>query len=384
MASTVLAEGEAAELEYFLYHRAAFVWLPKSNSPVSIYPDGEEDICIEALGKRGLVQGTVCLDYASSETIPTTVGYYSRRIEVPLAITVNAALELIACDFTTFQSRSTVLVLKCNASETRFIVVLEFRNSWINSLQLEISVEEQERPIRKILQTLHSGQTRRFAIDLPQIFLSTHETEAPLPRRNKQQQFVVSSLSVAEALVRKAWWYRERILNSLSAEWSELLPGGRRGEVDLRGIRLSERHIPIVEKDAVGVEAGVALLEQTLPLKIVFRLTVIVTNLHGSAFAYMSLIYSDSPLTCMIHGIIAIRNQDENATSVCYDGVAQSPVMSVEAQQTASWSTELTFLATGVLLIGAVVERMSQGSQRKADRWSSNMCEVEIPEQLDY
>ena len=274
-----------------MYDRPAFVWLPKSDSPVSISSDREEDIHIEALGKRGLVQGTVCLDYASSETIPSTAGYYSRRIEVPLAITVNAALELIACDFTTFQSPSTALVREFNASETRFIVVLEFRNSWINSLQLEISVEEQERPIRKILQTLQSGQTRRFVIDLPQIFLSTHEAEARLPRRNKQRQFVVSSLSIAEALVRKAWWYRERILNSLRAEWSEQLPGGRRGEVDLRGIRLSERHIPVVEKDAVGVEALVALLEQPLPLKTVFRLTVVITNLQGPTCAYISLIY---------------------------------------------------------------------------------------------
>ena len=58
--------------------------------------------------------------------------------------------------------------------------------------------------------------------------------------------------------------------------------------------------------------------------------------------------------------------------------------MSVEAQQTGSWSTELTFLATGALQIGAVVERKSQGSQWKGDRWSSNVCKVEIPEQLDY
>lgn len=93
---------------------------------------------------------------------------------------------------------------------------------------------------------------------------------------------------------------------------------------------------------------------------------------------------SDSPLTCAIHGIIAIQNQNENATSACYDGVDQSPVLSVEAHETASWSTELTFLAAGVLQIGAVVERKSQGSQWKGDRWSSNMCEVEIPERLDY
>jgi trafficking protein particle complex subunit 9 len=281
LASTALAEEEAVELEYFLYDRPAFVWLQKSNSSMSIHPHGKEEISIEALGKRGLVHGTIFLEYSSD--IMAKPFRYSRRIEVPLAITVNAALELIACDFTTFNSSAT-LVQGDEASNSRFVIVLEFRNAWINSLQLIIAVREGN-STRKILQSIQSGQTRRFAIDLPRFFLSTQQVESRLPRRNKERQFVVSSSSSSEALARKAWWHRERILNSLNAEWSEHLSGHRRGEVDLRGIRLSERQIPVVEMDGVGVEIHVTPLEQVLPLNIVFRLSVVIANLQGCALS---------------------------------------------------------------------------------------------------
>lgn len=277
---TALAEEEAVELEYFLYDRPAFVWLHASNSSISIPPAAEEEISIQALGKRGLVHGTVCVEYASSEIVPAHVGNYSRRIEVPLPITVNAALELVGCDFTTFKPESSIHIRKDDGLDTRFIIVLELKNSWINALQLAITATEPGRSDRKFLEIIQSGQTRRCAIDLPRVLLAPPDAETRLPRRNKVQQFVVSS-SPSEAAHRRAWWYRERILNSLSAEWSEQLSDGRKGEVDLRGIRLSERHIPIVGKEGVGVEVRVTKVEQSVPVQIVFQLIVVINNLQG-------------------------------------------------------------------------------------------------------
>lgn len=288
LASTALAEEEAVELEYFLYERPALVWLQSLNSSPSIDPNETEEIIIQALGKRGLVHGTVCLEYASAETVSTTIDRYSRRIEVPVAITVNAALELISCDFTSCESPFTVPIQEEKALRTRFIIVLEFRNSWINSLQLVLTVKEAGRSVRRILQSIQSGQTRRFAIDLPRILLPANEADSRLPRRNKERQFVVSLSSVSEALTRKAWWYRERILSTLSAEWSELLSGGRRGEVELRGIRLSERHLPVVEMERVEVKVHVTPPDQTLPEKIVLRSTVIITNYQGPFLSLLS------------------------------------------------------------------------------------------------
>jgi Transport protein Trs120 or TRAPPC9, TRAPP II complex subunit len=277
---TALAEEEAVELEYFLYDRPAFVWLHTSNSSISIPPAAEEEISIQALGKRGLVHGTVCVEYSSFEIVPAHVGNYSRRIEVPLAITVNAALELVSCDFTTFKPESSAHIQKVEDLDTRFIIVLEFKNSWINALQLAITATEPGHSQRKFLETVQSGQTRRCAIDLPRVLIAPQDAETRLPRRNKVQQFVVSS-SPSEVAHRRAWWYRERILNSLSAAWSEHLSDGRRGEVDLRGIQLSDRHIPIVAKEGVGVEVRVTQVEQTLPVQIVFQLIVVINSFQG-------------------------------------------------------------------------------------------------------
>ena len=281
LVSTALSEEEAVELEYFLYDRPAFIWLQASDSSISIHPAAKEEISVQALGKRGLVHGIVCLEYSSSEIVPAAAGKYSRQIEVPIAITVNAALELVGCDFTTFKPHWSTHVRKDGGFDNRFIVILEFKNSWINALQLTITAKEPGHSHRKILEVIQSGQTRRCAIDLARIFLPAEDAENPLPRRNKERQFVVSSSPTSEVAIRRAWWYRERILNSLSAEWSEQLSGGRKGEVELRGIRLNEWHIPIVGMERVGVEVRVTQVERSLPVTIVFHLIVVINNLQG-------------------------------------------------------------------------------------------------------
>jgi hypothetical protein len=89
---------------------------------------------------------------------------------------------------------------------------------------------------------------------------------------------------------------------------------------------------------------------------------------------------SDSFLKCAIRVVVAARDQDENAQSICCDGIDESPVLTVKAHQVVSWSTDLTFLASGILQIGAVVEERNQRSERKGNIWFSDMCQVEIPE----
>jgi hypothetical protein len=91
---------------------------------------------------------------------------------------------------------------------------------------------------------------------------------------------------------------------------------------------------------------------------------------------------SDSLLKCAIRVVVATRDQDETAQSFCCDGIDQSPVLVVKAHQVVSWSTDLTFLASGILHIGAIVEEKDERSERKGNIWFSDMCHVEIPEAI--
>jgi hypothetical protein len=81
-----------------------------------------------------------------------------------------------------------------------------------------------------------------------------------------------------------------------------------------------------------------------------------------------------------IRVVVAARDQDENSQSICCDGIDESPVLAVKAHQAVSWSTDLTFLSSGILQIGAMIEERDQRSERKGNIWFSDMCHIEIPE----
>ena len=68
----------------------------------------------------------------------------------------------------------------------------------------------------------------------------------------------------------------------------------------------------------------------------------------------------------------------EASKSICCEGLDQSPLLTIEPHERASWSTEITLLAYGYTGVGVIVEERSKagiGSQR---RWTSNICYVEM------
>ena len=293
----MLAEDEAAEVEFFLYERPAFSWLARKHSGSIISPNQAEDVCVQISGKRGLTRGVVNLEYAFTDPDSQDVGLYCRQVEFNLAITVNASLELLACDFMP-------LALDTQASENaqigalnlwdsnRFLLVLEMRNSWINPLTLTLSVTEVNKPPRTISHLLQSGQTRRIIVNLPRILFPAIKKETPLPRRNRDRQFVVSSSTTKDsvAAAREAWWYRQHILDCIDGTWAEQGVGGRRGNVEMRGIRLNERHIGVVKRDLVEATASIGTVKASLNQSVCRQLIVEVQNHQGKPQHFLFLI----------------------------------------------------------------------------------------------
>jgi hypothetical protein len=171
-----------------------------------------------------------------------------------LAVTVNASLELVTCDFIPYSSGPEISSTSCLPGRPRsgmFLLVLELRNSWISPLDLQLVVKDADAPL--VHHSLHSGQTRRIVVPLPRIVLSSACVESPLPRRRKDRQFVVPTASsrTSIALAREAWWYRQHILDHLEGTWMEQGTGGHTGNIELRGIRLNERHVRVVRCQAM-------------------------------------------------------------------------------------------------------------------------------------
>lgn len=279
LASTQLAEDEASELEYFLFERPAFKWLQKPESENRIPANGTDDMQIQVHGKRGLTRGVVNVEYASVESDAEELGLH-RLVECSLAITVNASVELVTCDFVPSGSSPSN---EGFYPSDHFLLVLEFRNSWINALNLMLSVTKENDSVDKISHLLQSGQTRRIVIALPRMVLPSSCWESAIPRRSRERQFIMHSEETRDGIIaaRKAWWYRQHILERITGRWTEEGPGGRSGDVEMRGIRLSERHFRVVQKEVVEATVKAEDLKGPVENGVCRRLVVDVYNYQG-------------------------------------------------------------------------------------------------------
>ncbi|KAL8740085.1 MAG: hypothetical protein Q9190_007173, partial [Brigantiaea leucoxantha] len=104
-----------------------------------------------------------------------------------------------------------------------------------------------------IRETIQPGHTSRLVLLLPRIRLQRNPY-APIPNLDPKgkRQFVVSSSSStskgtleSQMQARESFWFREEILKLMQATWTEERTG-RKGEVNLRNVRLSSRMVNAV------------------------------------------------------------------------------------------------------------------------------------------
>jgi trafficking protein particle complex subunit 9 len=236
-----LAEEEIVEIEHFLYNRPAFVWNSANQSHDTKGFDGSNKITVEAHGKRGLAHGIVHVVYAFVDEAIQPNQLYCRQLDFRLSVTVNASLELLACDFLPVNSTS-------KDSVGQYLLVLEVRNSWINPMLLSLTHNNPEGTSQTTSTMFQSGQTQRIVLRLPRMTISAEKLMEPLPRRGAERQYIASTSNAWSAIIaaREAWWYRQNLLDTLEGQWTEHGGGTRKGEFELRGLRLSETHLGVV------------------------------------------------------------------------------------------------------------------------------------------
>lgn len=283
LASGNLAEDERVELEHFLFDRPAFLWLSAPQPPYVISADRTAKIQIQVHGKRGLTKGTVYISYGNETT--AKFGLHQRRIEFTLAVTVNASLEVITCDFMPYQfdnglSNSEVQNLP-HAGKECFLLALEMRNAWTQALTLELKILACDGDSRTESRPFLVGQARRIVLALPRHHLPSDRTKNPLPGRKKAQQFVLPMPSSQITAQREAWWYRQYILESLSGTWRESTGDRRSGFVEMRGLRLSERHVRVIQRQALEASVEVTPVRPSIALDPCHHVKIHLRNCQG-------------------------------------------------------------------------------------------------------
>jgi hypothetical protein len=73
----------------------------------------------------------------------------------------------------------------------------------------------------------------------------------------------------------------------------------------------------------------------------------------------------------------------EASKSICCEGLDQSPSFTIEPHGLALWSTEITLLAHGYTGVGVIVEEISKAVACSQRRWTSNVCFVEMMDEIN-
>ncbi|CAJ2508209.1 Uu.00g093950.m01.CDS01 [Anthostomella pinea] len=259
---------ELYEYEWVLAMKQALRLRKIDDSKRYIAPGATATFEFEILGKPGLTNGAIQIDYAYLGVPPSEISsqFHTRQVCLDLAITVNASVELARVDVLPMQTKVPNPIWHRSGSQGAdaepagpdkyCLLLMDLRNAWPSAIQVSleagrgITVEEYILP----------GNTNRVVFPIPRIYLDDPHASIPALNPSRQRQFVVSSSKITPEIERgnrEAFWYREKILESLSGTWKTLSGPAREGTIDLRGIRLAPRMIEAIKIDEIGIDVSV-------------------------------------------------------------------------------------------------------------------------------
>jgi hypothetical protein len=340
-------------------------WIRKDNEKPYIEPGGTATFEVEVLGRPGLTSALVQIDYASIGVPMAEVQdkFHTRQVSLPLTITVNASVELAKMDVLPLTGNiprslwSKIDSKRADdepfAPEDYCLLVLDLRNAWPNHLHVHLDITNGDTIDEEIL----PGNTSRIVFPIRRVFLEDPYASIPALDPSRQRQFVVSTGRISadsERTARESFWYREEILGMLHGTWATKTGPHRNGEIELRGIKLSQRMIEAIKIDDIGIDLWIdgsdsAAAKYELLTDIFSELRVRIHN-RSSEAVYPLLRLQPS-----------IRNHLHSASldltkKLVWNGVLQQTLPPLRAKESIEIGVGVTALARGEFEIGASVE----------------------------
>ncbi|KAF1814644.1 Trs120-domain-containing protein [Eremomyces bilateralis CBS 781.70] len=302
-----LPMAEVYELEHqLLINPAVKLSSEKGTPPTEIAPRSSVTFCFEVLGKPGLTEVMVRFAYANvgKDDAQAQDKVYTRLVAVPIAITVNASVHVHRADILPFSSdfawasqnagacekEPKSLLKSAEAHGTRFktllnrvgvkltadeycLLLLDLRNTWPTPLTVSLHVlhnpddtsAKDDICTYSVHQTIQPGHLNRVLLVLPKSYLAHRFDRITALNPKNEKQFIVSQNAIgpdAERSIREAFWFREELLKMIRGEWQEG-GTGRKGDVDLRGIRLSRGMVDNLSLGDVSIEMQIIGAEQS-------------------------------------------------------------------------------------------------------------------------
>ena len=259
---------ELYECEVILARKHALRIRKREDERRFIPPGETATFDFEILGKPGLTNGTIQVDYAHLGGAPEEIGtnFYTRQVSLELTITVNASVEIARMDILplpgsipkplwgrTDQSEDEGAAL---TDDEYCLMLLDLRNAWPSHVAVNLEVGSGVFVQEHIL----PGNTNRVVLPLKRVYLD--DPHAPIPTLNpsRQRQFVVSTGKISpdmERTNREGFWYRESLLASIKGTWETRSGSVRSGTIELRSMRLTARMIESIKIEDVGIDISV-------------------------------------------------------------------------------------------------------------------------------
>ncbi|KAK2764929.1 hypothetical protein FQN54_008626 [Arachnomyces sp. PD_36] len=418
---------ELYELELQLSKKPALKWRREgadSKNP-SIAAGETATFTIEVLGKPGLHDAVVQIDYSyvgvSHTELPDT--FFTRQIQLPLTVTVNASIEVSRCDLSLFtgdfawsnqqqrtspsaseskdlqsiktSSGSSPNLLRSGDaqlssmfakvgsgynSSDHCLLLLDLRNAWPNPLSISLEVDESvggsdqfsSTGKHVVTEDLQPGHISRFVLILPRVYLDNPHAAIPSLNTGSKRQFVVSANKLtfeAEAADREAFWFREELLKRVHGTWVEHATG-RKGGIELRGIRLAPRMVDAIRLESFDISFSIGSHRQQKDKsneeEAVTQTGRSKFSIKTSSFLYLTVSIhnrSSKPIYPLLRLQPSLRNQPHNIALdltrrlIC-TGMLQHVLPILGPHETTESTIGITALCRGDYEIGASVEEV--------------------------
>lgn len=356
------------EYELILMKKQA-LRLPTARKRRYIAPGAEETFDFEILGKPGLTDAAIQVDYTHLG-VPrdeVTEQFYTRQLTIDLTVTVNASIELTRADMLALNGPALEALLseRCKLPASAdgsdyCLLSLDLRNSWPAQMAVHIEDDDGVAVDEQIL----PGGTNRVLMPVKRIFIENPHAAIPSLNPAQGRQFVVSTHKITpemERATREGFWFRERMLSSLRGTWATTTSNpSRSGALELRSLGLTSRMVDVLRLDDVDIcisvdtdadEDDESEDRATARVGDFIEVTVTVTNRTNHAI---------SPLVRLLPALAhrSLNVALDYTRKLGWNGTLQHVLPRLGAQQAADFTIGMTPLCRGEFELSATVEEV--------------------------
>ena len=355
---------ELHEFELILLKKQA-LRLPKSNQKRYIEAGGVATFDFEILGKPGLTEATIQVDYTHLGVAreEVTEQFYTRQVSVDLTVTVNASVELTRVDVLPMAGPIPQAYLgQLSAHDPADLLdycwlVLDVRNAWPSYM----AVHFEDTSGLVVDDNVLPGNTSRILMPIKRVFIEDPHASIPSLNPVQARQFVVSSSKITPELERsnrEAFWYREKILERIKATWTTNSNPKRTGAFEIRNIRLTPRMVEAVKIDEVSIDILLGNSEKsqsgdlnTAYVDEFFQLKVLITN------------KTNKPILPIVRLLPALCHRSSNVAldhtrKLAWNGTLQQLLPELQGHESSEFVIGMTALCRGEFEFIATVEEV--------------------------